>query len=186
VSPSLPPFNKAGLLPPGDYPLTIPELLASHLVTGAGVDSPTWDRDWRRVLVGNLEILASQLWQAGISKIFIDGSFVEAKDHPNDIDGYFECRFVDIATGRLPQTLNFIDPYKIWTWDLNSRRPDPNSTKTQLPMWHQYRIELYPHYVDWPATCGIRDVFGNEQTFPAAFRKTRGDHKPKGIIRLVP
>src|SRR5205823_14436967 len=42
--------------------------------------------------------------------------------------------------------LNALDPYKIWTWAPASRRPDPNSTKRQLPMWHHYRVELYPHF----------------------------------------
>lgn len=49
----LPPFNADGLLPPADYPLTLDELRASHLVTGAGVLSPTWDAAWRAFLVDN-------------------------------------------------------------------------------------------------------------------------------------
>ena len=40
---SLPPFTAEGLLPAGGYPLTLDELRASFLVTGAGVDSATWD-----------------------------------------------------------------------------------------------------------------------------------------------
>ncbi len=78
--------------------------------------------------------------------------------------------------------LNQLDPYRVWTWHVNRRTPDPNSTKLQLPMWHRYRVELYPEYGQ---LSGIVDEFGNNQLFPAAFRKTRGAFKPKGIIRLV-
>jgi hypothetical protein len=50
----LPAFAAEGVLPPGDYPLTVQELRSSFLVTGGDVHSPTWDGDWRRFLVGNL------------------------------------------------------------------------------------------------------------------------------------
>jgi hypothetical protein len=92
--PALPPFTARGLLPPGDYPLTIDELTTSHLVTAECSRSPTWDSGWRAQLVANLDLLVVQLRMIGpprIGRIFVDGSFVEDKDHPNDIDGYFEC-----------------------------------------------------------------------------------------------
>src|SRR4051812_10521065 len=82
-------FGPEGLLAPGDYSLTIDELRASMLVAGPANGSPTWDADWRRQLVDNLWTLVEQLWKVGIKDIFADGSFVEDKDHPNDIDGYF-------------------------------------------------------------------------------------------------
>ena len=53
--------------------------------------------------------------------------------------------------------------------------------KKQLPMWHQYRVELYPHYGQ---LSGIRDKFGNELEFPSAFRLSRRDGKPRGIIKI--
>lgn len=118
----------------------------------------------------------------GINDVFADGSFVEEKDHPNDIDGYFVCDLRYFASGQLQRDLNVIDPYKIWTWDRWSRRPDPNSTKRQLPMWHQYRIELYPHFGN---LSGIRDQFGNDLEFPAAFRLSRNAYKPKGIVKII-
>jgi len=46
-------------------------------------------------------------------------------------------------------------------------------------MWHQYRVELYPHYGQ---NSGITDVHGNPEMFPAAFRKDRTTGKEKGII----
>ena len=130
-------------------------------------------------------IMVGQLWEAGISEIFVNGSFVEDKDHPGDIDGYFECGVLEVATGRLQGKLNELDPYKVWTWDPRSRRPYKNQPKWQLPMWHRYRVELYPHYPDLPQPSGIKDEFGNDLQFPAAFRKSRREHKPKGIIKVV-
>src|SRR5438477_4717022 len=99
----------------------------------------------------------------GIDQIFIDGSFVENKDHPNDLDGYFVCDLRYLASRQLQMDLNAIDPFKVWTWDRQQRIPDPNSAKRQLPMWHRYRVELYPHYQG--ALSGIVDEFGNNLQF---------------------
>jgi hypothetical protein len=32
---------------------------------------------------------------------------------------------------------------------------------------------------------GIRDPFGNELEFPAAFRLSRRAHRPKGIVQII-
>jgi len=111
-------------------------------------------------------------------EIFIDGSFVEDKASPGDIDGYFVA---DVRT--LPdivRELNSIDPYKIWSW--KDRIYDRNSAKWQLPMWHRYKVELYPHVGQ---SSGIVDEHGLEQMFPAAFRKTRDTFEPKGIVKII-
>ncbi|MFT5317840.1 MAG: hypothetical protein ACI8RA_001096, partial [Chlamydiales bacterium] len=84
-------FDDRGLLPVGDYELTILELLTSILVDGPDPRPISWDKSWRREIVLNLRTLANQLWSVGIKDIYIDGSFVEDKEHPNDIDGYFTC-----------------------------------------------------------------------------------------------
>jgi Family of unknown function (DUF6932) len=181
--PILPEFNADGVLPAGDYPLTLAQLRASMLVVGPGVATyPNWDSQWRAQLVDNLSTMVNQLWQVGVSEIFVDGSFVEDKDHPNDIDGYFEADFVSFYTRSLEQRLNAIDPFKAWTWEEASRRHDANSCKRQLPMWFIYHVELYPH-VGLPT--GIVDRYGNQQQFPAAFRRSRNAFKPKGIIKIV-
>lgn len=179
---NVPPFNEFGLLPKGDYALTLSELRQSSLVVPANGASKGWDEAWRAMLVDNLSIMAKQLWAVGVTDIFIDGSFVEDKDHPNDIDGYFECELERIYTGELQQDLNRLDPHKVWTWAPSSRTPYANSTKRQLPMWHFYRVELYPHFGQ---PSGIADEFGNNLMFPAAFRKSRSEHRQKGIVKLL-
>ncbi len=166
-----------GLLPPGVYALTLNELLTSPLVLG-WLDGSPWDAQWRQKLVENLAIMAGQLWHCGIGDIFIDGSFVESKPHPNDIDGYFPCDPNLLYSGELESRLRAIDA--IWTWDPSDRYATAASAKRQLPMWHKYRVELFPHVGQWT---GIVDQFGNELTFPSAFRQSRA-HKPKGIIRM--
>jgi hypothetical protein len=179
----LPAFTEDGLLPPGDYVLTLDELGKSPLVVGPRdrERSSNWDARWRGQLVANLGILVRQLWQVGVTEIFADGSFVEDKEHPNDIDGYFVCDLMRLASGELQRELNLLDPHKVWTWDPASRRPFPGFAKRQLPMWHVYRIELYPHYGQ---LCGIRDEHGHELEFPSAFRRSRRDGKPRGIVKI--
>ena len=45
-SPALSMFTEEGLLPPGDYLLTLDELRASLLVLGPGGARPNWDSGW--------------------------------------------------------------------------------------------------------------------------------------------
>lgn len=83
-------FNDEGILPPGDYPMTFSQIRKSLLVKKPKNYGGLWDMPWRLELVNNLEILVKHLWAVKITEIFINGSFVEDKGHPNDIDGYFE------------------------------------------------------------------------------------------------
>ena len=112
----IPAFQPDGLLPPGDHQASFDELRRSILVVGP---NPTL-----------------QLWQVGIGDVFVDGSFAEDKDHPNDIDGYFVCPLDLLRTGELARQLNLLDPFKVWTWDPASRKPYRGYPKKQLPMWH--------------------------------------------------
>jgi hypothetical protein len=174
---TLPPFTTEGLLPAGDYVLTFQELLLSPLVLGPPVGS-AWDVSWRQTLVQNLIVLVDHLQQVGIRNIFIDGSFVEDKPHPHDIDGYFLCDRDFLYDSHLEAELQKLDP--VWTWDTSRRSLSEDSPKRQLPMWHQYRVELFPHVGQGT---GILDQFGNELEFPAAFRQSRS-FKPKGIVKI--
>jgi hypothetical protein len=182
----IPPFEPDGLLPPGDYEVSFSEFRQSRLVVGPGNLGAwyTWDSGWRSKLVDNLEVLAQQLWQVGIAEVFADGSFAEDKDHPNDIDGYFICDLQRLKSGELARELNLLEPDKIWTWDPAPRRPYRGYPKQQLPMWHKYRVELYPHVPGLGIGSGIRDKHGNELEFPSAFRQSRRDGTPRGIVKV--
>ena len=67
---TIPDFTGDGLLPPGDYEVTLDELRSSALVVGPADPGayPGWDALWRRRLVDNLEILIEQLWRVGITE----------------------------------------------------------------------------------------------------------------------
>lgn len=166
----LPAFTDDGLLPPGTYQLTFQELKKSHLVTGASSRNDEWNSLWRLKLVENAEILVTQLWEAGVQKVFLDGSFVEDKCRPGDIDGYYDCDSLENFVKNISPTLRLIDT--IWDWrELGKPRT-----------WIKYKVEFYPHYGQ---LAGIPDEFGNQQTFPAAFRKTRDTYQSKGIIQVI-
>lgn len=181
--PQIPPFDSRGLLPPGDHAATFAEVRASPLVFGPPARPDEWDEDWRAYLVDQAEALVRQLWAVGVADVFLDGSFVEDKPHPNDVDGYFAVDVRRLASGELQRSLNALDPHGVWTWDPAARRPYRGYTKRQLPMWHAYRVELYPHY---DQLSGIRDARGHALTFPSAFRTVRLTDEEKGIVRLLP
>lgn len=174
----IPPFDEDGLLPAGDYAVSLDDLATSPLVFGSGDDVP-WDVGWRATLVRNLSVMVEHLAAAGVRDVFVDGSFVEAKPHPNDVDGYFLCEAADLYDGTLETRLQALDP--VWTWDFDRRYRPAAGGKLQLPMWHKYRVELFPHVGQ---KVGIFDPFGNELEFPAAFRQSRS-FKPKGIVKLI-
>lgn len=157
--------------------MTIDQLKESVLVVGGSAKSENWDQEWRLKLVENVDILANQLAKVGFDTLYLDGSFVENKDHPNDIDGYFNCDEEDLAFGRIPGELNALDPFKIWTW--SGRTPYPGYAKPQLPMWHRYRVEIYPN-LGQPFFEGQ----GESLNFYQAFRQTRLG-APKGIVKLI-
>jgi hypothetical protein len=62
--------------------MTLEELKGSMLVEGLKEGYPNWDSEWRMKLVENLEVMVGQLRRVGIKEIFVNGSFVEDKDHP--------------------------------------------------------------------------------------------------------
>lgn len=95
----------------------------AQLVKGPGPDSPHGNGVWSKQLVDDLEILAREPWEIGVTEISIDGSFLEDKDHPNDLDGYFECDWREFVSGALQDRLNQLDPHRVWTWDPSERRP---------------------------------------------------------------
>jgi len=170
------------ILPPGDYELTLEQLMQSSLVEGPKRRPRDWNRPRRRHLVQNLIILVDQLRQVGITEIFVNGSFASDKSRPGDIDGYFACEPFFFKSGLLADQLNRRATNKIWTWSDKDRRMDATTQKRQLPMWHMYHVELFPCFGE---LCDIPDENNQPQTMEQAFRKTRDTHTPKGIIHLV-
>ena len=79
--------------------------------------------------------------------------------------------------------LNNLDSHKIWDWNPHSRKQVRGFGKKQLPMWIFYRVELYPHL---DQGTGITDQQGNNLKFPSAFRQSRHNFTPKGIIKVIP
>ena len=177
----LPRFNDDGLLPPGDYQLTIDQLKACMLVTGAGAERPDWDVNWRMRLVCSLEALVGQLWEVGItSSICIGGSFVEDRNHPHDIDGYFYCDDREFLSGQLEMRLNQLDPFQAWNWDRCSRTPDARG-KMHYPLWHRYRVDLFPNIGQGT---GVFDDAGNERSFYSLMRWSHRVGRLRGVILL--
>lgn len=180
-------FTSDGLLPDGDYELTLPELRTSMLVVGPQPMIEGWDAAHRLYLLNNLEILVIQLWDVGITEIYIDGSFTTHKLHPGDIDGYFVCQRRYLKSGQLQGRLNARDPHNVWTWEHTARRPAGSFKPWQLPMWHRYHVELHPHYTEGigaPPLAGPNKQ-GRLLDFPAFFRQDKDTGKPKGIVRIV-
>lgn len=73
---SIPEFDGNGNLPPGFHRTTM-ENIRNKL---------TWSEK-RKQLFAGLEEAIQNLRDAGVSQIYIDGSFATRKDEPNDIDG---------------------------------------------------------------------------------------------------
>jgi len=179
----LPQFTPDGVLPPGTYDLTIAQLRRSMLVGGPEGTSEDWNRKLRRTLVDNLSRVVSVLRLAHIRPLYVDGSFVEDKNEPRDIDAYFECDRRAWAVGTIQTTLAQIgQPLGVpISWDKRLLETDPDTGVPHLPLWHALRVDLHAH---WGQLAGIRDPHGYELTFPSLFR-TRRDGTEKGILRIV-
>jgi hypothetical protein len=176
----LPAFDKDGLLPVGDYRLTIDELRQSMLVVGPEQGYPDGDVQQRRRLVDNLARIVEQLWEVGVTSICVGGSFVEDRNHPWDIDGYFYCDFEGIRSGELLRKLNAQDPYCSWDWDPKSRTPD-SRRKLQYPLWHRYNIDIHPNHGQGT---GVFDGSFNEMNYYALMRWSRRVRRIRGVIQI--
>lgn len=176
----IPPFNDNGVLP-CDSEATPEELHQSHLVTGEGLGSAHWDAAWRAELTVRITQVFDLFSRAGgVVEFWIDGSFVESIDHPQDIDAYFTLRDPrEWLT--LPDRLNKLEGADIWTWNPSDRRLFPGSLIPKPPFWDRYHVDIYP---DLGRPSGIFDRDGNPMTFAEAFRQQRSTFRRKGIIRL--
>lgn len=180
-------FDENGLLPAGEYPMSLDDLEQSILVTGEEEIEGAWDTKWRLKLVKNLRVLVKQLWDEGITDIFIDGSFATDKLRPGDIDGYFvvekpEEMIDSDFENELCIRLNKHDEYNVWTWKDKDRKRPSEAEKGQLPMWWQYRVEMWPEYGQWSGQ--IHPITEEKLTHAQLFRVTKQGEE-KGIIKLL-
>ncbi len=92
-------FNSKGLLPPGIHVVTLEQLETNF----------TWSNH-RKKLFKKFKGAYKNLTRANVKKIWIDGSYVESKEHPNDIDGCWEYTN-DVNVDKLdPVFLDFHPP----------------------------------------------------------------------------
>ena len=179
----LPSFDERGLLPIGDYTMTFAQLRASFLVAGGQNCEPNWNVERRAYLVNQLEKVVRPLWQVGIARVFVAGSFVENVPEPGDMDGYFECDATRYHFGHLERELKALGQPapEIWNWSLFAMQPGKNNAPKPL-MWHRYQVELYPHHPGLMS--GLTDRYGRPQDLATAFRLSTQELKSKGLILL--
>jgi hypothetical protein len=170
--------------------LTFAQLQDSMLVKGPKTGSPNWDTQWRgfRTLSGEAfwpptcGRWRTRCGTSGVEYLVLDGSFVEQKDHPNDIDACFPIARENWVSGRVELGLNRNRSEHVWTWDPGERykSKDPRAPHPKLPFWHKYRIDLWPDY----GQGAIDHEHLGWLTFEQAFRRTRAGH-PKGIVKVL-
>jgi hypothetical protein len=139
----IPAPNALGELPPGIHPATWAELVA---VLG------TTPR--RQVLCEGLRRALRHLQEAGVRRVFLDGSFVTTKAKPNDVDGCWE-----------------------WTVAVDLQRLNPvllDFTHGRQAMQDKYGVDFF--LATWVEA-------GSGLTFFDFFQRNRAD-APKGILAL--
>ncbi len=141
----IPSLNERGVLPPGQHPCDWTELIARYGTGGRR----------QKLIVGLLAGLQVLKW-AGCLKTYIDGSFVTAKLHPNDVDVAYEAGETELFL------LRQLDPV---FFDFSSQR---------FQQRKKYSAEFF--LADTPC-----DPQG--RTFLDFFQEDR-DGSPKGILVL--
>jgi hypothetical protein len=176
---ALPPFNSEGHLPAGIHLSTFADLRASHLVLCPSASQfPDWDAGWRSKLVDNLEMLVKQLWSYGCDEVFIDGSFVDAIEHPGDIDGYFNCEVDDLKDYQMQNALNTEENNFVWNWHSNSFLPAQGYPRGKPRMWHFYRVELIANITD------PHPPFSRPGNMRENFRFSDRTGKERGLVQI--
>lgn len=139
----IPGFNRHGLLPRGVHRAKIIEIKKRF-------GSSNFQR---RMLFSGLMKALINLAEAGVKKVYIDGSFVTDKDYPKDIDGCWEpSSTID---------LGIIDP--VFLLDSKSSRD---------AMKKKYGVDFFP--AAWTES-------GSGYPFTLFFQRNRGGRE-KGII----
>ena len=98
VDQGLPDFDANGNFPPGIYRVSLREV----------EQRLAWN-ERRRGLFSGLEQALNNLFGAGVERVWIDGSFVTAKEEPGDIDGCWEYT-LSVDVDRLDTVFLELDP----------------------------------------------------------------------------
>lgn len=141
----LPGFNHQGYLPEGIHAATWEEF---EMRFG-------WNRH-RRILIQGLQTALGHLRAVGCAIVYVDGSFVTAKDEPEDVDAAWDPRGVDL------DALHALEPV---FFDFSSRRAAQKA---------KFGVEFFPS--DVPANA-------ESKSFLEFFQMDR-DGNAKGIVRL--
>jgi hypothetical protein len=75
----MPPFNELGYLPPGVYEISWKDLMERFAT----------NQRRQRIITG-LAAALRKLAIAGCTRVIIGGSFISAKEEPNDFDAYYD------------------------------------------------------------------------------------------------
>ncbi len=119
----IPAFDPAtGALPPGGHQATLEQIAKRFGFTPR-----------RRWLLKGLRAAVEAFWAAGITDIYIDGSFCTEKPDPGDIDGYW----VEPDEG----VYDRIDPY----WIDFELVLVPHVRKWKWRMWSEHGVEFFIH-----------------------------------------
>ncbi|HEM61061.1 MAG TPA: hypothetical protein ENO24_02125, partial [Chloroflexi bacterium] len=95
----IPNFNEEGLLPPGVHSATLEEIKERF----------GRENSQRRMLFEGLTRAVRNLREAGVKRVYIDGSFVTDEPFPKDVDGCWEAD-ASIDLGKLDDVfLDFSD-----------------------------------------------------------------------------
>ncbi|WP_316801426.1 DUF6932 family protein [Pedobacter frigidisoli] len=143
----IPDFTEEGFLPPGIHLSTIEkfqERFATNMVR-------------KQIFAGLLRLMAD-LKRVDCKNIFVDGSFVTKKEHPNDIDVCWDDRGMDYD--KVEAGLPIL-------WDLTPPRKKQQTV---------YRADVFPAFIE---------ERGSGKFFIDFFQQVKGEeHLKKGIIQL--
>jgi len=128
----LPPFDpETGRLPEGEHETDLTEV----------VERFGWNHRRRQLLDGLADAL-DLLAAAGCRRVWLNGSFVTAKEEPGDLDGCWDSHGVD---------LDALDPVLL---DLSSRRAAQKA---------RFGGELFPNVVEAGSGLDFAEFFQNER-----------------------
>ncbi|GAA0635745.1 hypothetical protein GCM10009547_44900 [Sporichthya brevicatena] len=127
----LPPFDPVGRLPDGEYEADWQEI----------VERFGWNERRRRLLDGLAEAI-DLLVAAGCKRVWLNGSFVTAKDEPADFDACWDTDGVD---------LEVLDPLLL---DLSGGR---------VSQKQRFGGELFPNVVETGSGLSFAEFFRNDR-----------------------